>query len=236
MVSVQATDIINILKGVVSAMVITVKVNSVVDNGDGTFTIQSCNTQYLRECSIFSVAGNTYVVDSFVQDVQLVISGSPVLTTDFVIPPPLLIVGTPTAASQEMKQIEGDGLDQYPFIWVLETFIQPYNNDGLSAIVSEPAMKLFFFDSSKDESWLNADHRTNVVLPMKSLIDQFNIQLDATKGIGDFNQFAILDRVEFGKYEQNKGYTSSILGGDLSGVEINITIPLLANSCLNLKC
>ena len=51
-------DIVKIIRAVIDALVLTVKVDSSVDNLDGTFTITTCNTQYLNNRSRVTIGGN----------------------------------------------------------------------------------------------------------------------------------------------------------------------------------
>lgn len=221
-------------------MTITVNVSNAFDNGDNTFTVESCDTQHLRECSKFEYEGNIYRVESFVQDEQIILSGGPLIVNDFNLPPPTLLVDSPRFANEELAQMTQNGFDHHPFIWVLETFETPYNNDETSLIIASPQVRLFFLDISQDQQWLNSDHRINVIGPMKSLIDQFIYNLDKYKGVDDIERFSTIDRVRFGKFEQNKGNTASILGEELSGVELRLNIPLKdccdCDTMFNKKC
>ena len=217
--NIRKYDIVSILRDLIADMVITVKVSSSTDNGDGTFTLSSCNTQYLNDCTTFTVDGNVYSVLTIENDSILTVQGSPVLTTDFDLRAPLFIPDTPKGANNETV-LRADDLDRNPFIWLLEDFRTEFVFDG-GPNVSEPRLRLFFLNASENPTWLETQHRENCIEPMQNLCDRFIKELEY-KISGKIERFTIINRLRFGNSSNNR----SILDESLSGVELDITIPV----------
>jgi hypothetical protein len=212
-------DIVEILRGLISDMVITVKVNTSIDNLDGTFTITTCNTQYLNECSMFTVNGIEYSIISIVNNESIIIQGSIQLINDFEIRAPRFIPDTPQGANNETV-LRASDLERNPFIWLLENFRTEFKNDG-GLNVAEARVRLFFLDNASNPNWLEIDHRKNCIEPMINLCDRFIKELE-NKVSGKLENYVVINRLKFGNTSNNK----SILDENLSGVELELVIPV----------
>ena len=222
-------DIVSILKKLVSNMEISVKVDSSLDNGDGTFTISTCNTQYLNSCSLFELNGFDYIVSSIENNKSITLSGGPIITDSFNIRPPLFIPDTPTGANNELVLMKND-LDRHPFIWLLENFKTERSFDNRGNI-GESRVRLFFLDASDNPVWLEEEIRKNCIEPMTNLADKFLGDL-RLKVSGKIETVTVINRIRFGNMSNNK----SILDESLSGVEIDITIPVKSWAVDCLEC
>ena len=225
---VNGYDIVTLLEGMIQQMTPLVKVKGSVDNLDGTFTLEVCNTSYLRTGSSFVVDGVTYKVISFVNDTTLVLRGSTVINRSFYLTAPLFITDTPQGANNELQLMNGDA-SRHPFIWLLENFPTTYNNTR-SSTVADARIRLFFLDGADSTEWLNKTHRNECIKPMRNLIDEFLVDLQkkvSVKFTNNATPFSVIDRVRFGIYSGDKGNTESIITEDLSGVELDITIPII---------
>ena len=226
--SVTKYDIVSILENVLSELTPTVYVTGVVDNGDGTYTLSVCSSSYLRTGSIFEVNGNTYKVVSFINDTTVVVKGgSPILGT-FELRPPLFITDTPQGANNESK-LRKTQLDRHPFIWLLENFPTDFDNTK-SNTVADARIRLFFLDvAPSNQKWRNKDHRNECIKPMRNLVDDF-LQAVQDKISGNFSaigrNYTVTDRPRFGIYSSDRGNTQGILSESLSGVELDISIPI----------
>ncbi len=215
-------DIVKILRNLVSEMVLTVKVKGFTDNLDGTFTIETCNTHYLNSCSYFSVNGNSYITKSFEGDSTVTIKGSPALDSDFNLDPPFFVADTPAGANSDLLGKRTD-ISRLPFIWLLEDF--PTNYELTRSVVVSPRLRLFFMNTNKESEWLEGEHRKECLGPMVNLCDKFLIDVEK-KVSGKLDKFTVKNRIRFGKYLDNKGHVSKIIDENLSGVELDIEIPI----------
>lgn len=68
---------------------------------------------------------------------------------------------------------------------------------------------------------------------MANLVKNFINTLYNSKYIGRFEDYETINHVNFGVYVTDKGNTKSIFSDQLSGVELNITLPFrkLALAC-----
>jgi len=222
-------DIVGILRKLISEMQLVIEVKSSVDNTDGTFTIQTCNTQYLNECSILSINGNDYFVSSIEKDSEVTLTGSPVLTDDFILPAPLFIPDTPQGANSQLIDRKTE-INRHPFVWLLENFPTNYDFSG-AANVAEPRIRLFFLNAAIETEWLEDEHRKNCIDPMINLTDAFLLDL-VKKVSGKLEKFTITNRIRFGTIKGDK----KILNEDLSGVELDIVIPVKKWSIKCVEC
>lgn len=212
-------NLVSILRSVISSMQITIKARSVQDNLDGTFTVLTRNTQYLNINSILAVNGSDYFVSSIQNNESVTLVGSPVLLGDFDIPAPLFIPDTPQGTNNELI-LRSTDMSRHPLIWLLENFPTNYTLDG-SPSIAEARVRLFFLNPSQDDSWLESDHRINCIEPMLNLTDEFITNL-VDKVSGKIEAFTVTNRIRFG----NTSGTAKILDENLSGVELDLTIPI----------
>lgn len=226
---IRGYDIVGILRQLISEMEIKVCVKSSLDNGDGTFTIETCNTQHVNECSIFSINGSDYTVESIENDSSITFSGSPILQEDFLLPAPLFIPDTPQGANNEIIERKSE-IDRHPFIWLLENFPTNFNFNG-SADIAQARVRLFFLDAVQEKSWLEDQHRKNCIEPMLNLVDKFLIDLQK-KVSGKIENFTVTNRIRFGQTSGGK----KIIDEHLSGVELDITIPIKKWSIKCVEC
>ena len=96
---------VDIIKRVVAAIDNTFKVSSIIDNSDGTYTLETCDTLHLQENFPLVIDGNDYLVNEVVADTSITIAGSVLPTaTSFEIYPPVYFHGTVIKAMEDMKE------------------------------------------------------------------------------------------------------------------------------------
>ena len=78
-------DITDIVENLISQLTPTLFVNSIVDNLDNTYLLQTCNSQHLSEKSEIDIDGETYEIISVTNEKDILISGN-VLPTLLEIP------------------------------------------------------------------------------------------------------------------------------------------------------
>ena len=203
------------------------------------FKLTCSDTSYLRTGSVFVHNEITYTVTSFKVNEELIIKGSTIITEDLItLRNPFFITDTPQGANNELS-IESANLELHPFVWLLENFPTNYQ-DPSNQYVGQSRVRLFFLDVSENNYWLNEDHRKECVEPMRNLINQFLVDLQY-KVSGEINlsasNLSLTDRVRFGVYTGDKGNTKSIFNDQLSGVEVDINIPVkkyAADNCASL--
>ena len=222
---------IKILKELINSTVHTVTVNTIVDNGDNTFTLSTPFTYYLKINSPITIDSIDYKVVSFVMNESITVKPlkgtTPVTSTSFIIPPPTFLHGTPTAANNEYVRTKSN-----PFIWVLEFLEADYNNSTDSPVKGTFDFDIFFLTDVPQGDWLVTDHYENAIYPMNNEIDYFlNILNDRIDLFGDIDNYKVINHVNFGDYVVNKGYDKKIIEANLSGSQLKISIPYITEDC-----
>lgn len=218
-------DIVKILQRVIDGFNPLVKVVSCEEIETGKYTLTTCDPMYLRLHSRFTVDDVAYTVTEFVSDKVLVIEGSEAITRSFYLDTPYFITDTPQGANNELCAT--DYSDKvHPFIWLLDNFPTIMLNDD-SPNVAEARVRLFFLDISQNGSWKNTQIRQNAINPMRRLCDAFLKEIKreicgTLKGVTR----QLIDRPRFGIYTSDQGNNQSIITQELSGVELDITIPI----------
>ncbi len=135
---------IKILEELIETTAHTIKVSSVVDNGDGTFTLYVNFTYYLNTLKSVTIDGIKYRVTAFVLNESLTLKGSIIPTeTEFDIDPPEFRHGTPQKVDGE---IENKTTKSYPIIWLLEFLKIDYNDNFEITTTATPSLNLFPID------------------------------------------------------------------------------------------
>lgn len=205
----------------------SIEMDSIVDNMDGTYTITTCNTYYLRECKKVTIAANDYAVQSVIKDTSFVVSGSVLPTgTSFSLYTPKYFHGTPLAIQKELSQIK-KGSDKTPTVLLHEIVReQNFSRDHDSTIEKEVDVSLFFMDTSKFKEWKTDDHYNVCIVPMRSLLELFIDEMVAdVKNYDTLNlDYEVIPRANFGQFVTEKGYDRQLYTDYFSGNQLNITI------------
>ena len=222
---------IKILNELIDSTVHTVTIDNVIDNGDNTFKLLTTFTYYLKINSPITIDSVDYKVVSFVMNESLTLKPlkgtTPVTATDFVIPPPTFIHGTPTAANNEYIKTKDN-----PFIWVLEFLEADYDDKRDSTVKAIFDFDIFFLTDVPAGDWLVTDHYENAIYPMNNEIDfVLSIIKSRIDLFGDIDGHKVINHVNFGKYVINKGYDKKIIDANLSGSQLKIRLPYVISDC-----
>ena len=83
--------------------------------------------------------------------------------------------------------------------------------------------------------WLTENHYDYAVRPMKNLLNEMVQAFDLSNKVTEFLSFSVTNWVNFGIFEDNEGVTEQIFDDFMSGVELNIQLPIKRGNCKNLK-
>jgi len=222
-------ETVDIIETIVDALTLTFKVDSVVDNGDDTYTIYTCNTLHLQVGYPVTINNVEYEILSIVRGVSITVSGSALPpTADFTIAAPLYFHGTVIKAQEDMLTI-GDSdnvFNRTPFIYLKEIISdKKYASGSVSPLDRETTLRMFFLTMSDFANWKTAEHYEMSITPMRNLIENFIDKLEKSPLIGKFEDYETTNHVNFGVYVDAKGHTGSVFVDHLSGIELNITLP-----------
>jgi hypothetical protein len=152
------------------------------------------------------------------------------IVNQIVWPTPLFFqTGTRMAANQEWTMADSNLANKLPLVWLLETINEKFYGPQ-STLERESELRIFFLDETDITQFYTEDHRTNVVQPMTDLAQKFmQVVLNTPAGrmvetyqIRTFSRFGV---------ESQKGVIQNILDANLSGVELQLTLPVFKTYC-----
>lgn len=232
-------ETVDVVGSLVAGIDTTVKIKSLVDNLNGTYTIETCNTKYLKPCLRFEVDGVTYeVIDSigseFIPNEKFTIKGgATIVSKEIVLPAMKYFHGTVIATSAELDKKQFD-TDKFPMVYLLEVINDNFNNLPQDKIDRVSDFRMFFLTNTDEQNWLTADHYRLAIKPMRNMLYQFIEELNINENIEEFSNFTAINHAKFGVYSTDKGHTRRILNDKTSGVEVRLNLPIVSSSlCLD---
>ena len=160
---------VDIIGDIVSSLTADVVLTDVVNNGDGTFTISSDCTWWIRPEETYSIGGNDYIITDFLinQWIKVKPVGHAVVPvpTTIALAAPTYIHGTLKMAGSEVDA-NLDKTKLCPFVYLFEIITDRKNEDEESMIDREVELRLFFLNSVNTGDWLTEDHKKFFVQPM----------------------------------------------------------------------
>jgi len=233
-------DTVDIIKDIVATLSFTILVDNVVDNLDGTYTVNvkkdadtTKHTYHLTATKqTVTLDGKKYKVIEIVPDVSILIrevttgAGAPTITT-FPVPAPFFHHGTLIEVNAEIGKVR-HSKDKFPMVYLLETFSEDFTNaeDNDNVIDRTATVRLFCLDISKNKDF-TIDNRLNFVIrPMQNLAKEIIDAFNKSKLIGKFDSFGITTVPFFGIIETNKGVTEQFFDDICSGADLTISLPI----------
>jgi len=196
----------------------------------------SNNILTLELTSLYDLALNKYIevggtnykiiaLDSGASTVDIITTGVTGETT-YTVPTPYFWNGTMQMIN---KQLQGDNdpLAKYPAVLVVDVFQTERITDPTSAYFAEPRVFIAFLKEA--DSDYGSDLQNPIINEMQDLSEDFITALQAYPYVGRFDSFTVTRHANFGVYASDRGHISTIIDHELSGVVLEITIPILEN-------
>jgi hypothetical protein len=226
-------ETVDIVEELISQLDIVVKFKSIVDNGDNTYTIETCNTGYLFPCYEFEIAGVNYKVlneigKDFIFNERFTIKGNIVPTvTEITLDSLKYYHGTVIATKEELARKELSS-DKFPMAFLLEILEDDFNNVYDARIDRNSQLRLYFLSETDENNWNTNEHYEFSIKPMRNLLYKFIAHLNESIMIGDIDSYRAINHAKFGVFVSAKGgHTERIFNDKLSGVELRIDLPIL---------
>lgn len=219
-------SIITIVENLVSQMTPVVTITANVDNLDGTFTLSMCPTYWLMPNMTITIDGNDYVIESFVQNESITVSGSvqPVVTT-FQLAAPEFRHGARRKVNNERK-----GEFDLRSIWVYLPIPEILEDNDLESDISYTAdiRPIFLKDYNKMRDTIDLQ-QDEVIEPLNAAADYF-IEL-INNDYETFNEPPSISRREWMNFGNPTvwGNDELIFDQPLSGVETRMSLEVLEN-------
>ena len=226
-------DVVNILQTLIANIDYNLYCKNITDNLDGSYTIDTCNTLHAREGMYITIDAEEYVVTDFVLNSYITITGGTLDLTRLSITLPALGFESGKLSDVDGERVTKKRLQQQvsPFVWNREPFNVVGNTDKLSNLYGNVSLTLYFMGDCNPNNMFTADHREQVINPMKNFADHFINYVNKRRNyFGIVSSFEIIDR-PFLEIQGVDGGGSRLFDENLSGVELRIDVPL-KNNCV----
>lgn len=223
----MTTDIHDIIRLAISQMSKTVCINDSTEVVTGEWKLETCNTMWLSVGDNLTVGSDTWVVKEVSINSYFVVTGVTITipeTIDLVLP--YYYHGTVMSTNSELNMTKISS-DKFPMIYCLEVFREVYNSNPADAIERESSMRLFFLTENNFKNWITEDHYENVINPLRSMLDSFVSGVNDGVGFGKIEDFTTTNHVNFGTFTANEGHLKNLFDDNLSGIELEVTIPIV---------
>ena len=156
---------------------------------------------------------------------SIVIPGEHIEAEKVTVAPPYFINGTPMRVNSE---IEGINLDvKYPMNY-LYAVMREKDRAITSTIRREADIRLFILDESEPGE-TTAEHYTNVINGLEAYYQRLldHLQTDS-KSFVEPQEIEVIkyNHVDWGHFRSDKGYTKSVFNDNVSGIELQFTVPI----------
>jgi hypothetical protein len=210
-------------------------IDSVVDNGDGTYTLNVPKTFYLvsGKRRILTINLIDYVILEVVNNESVKLKGTdandvplPVPPSDtFNLPVPFYFNGTIVQTNMEIKK-EDDLSQKTPMIFLRRPFSETI--DAMDQVDTDIANKaditLYFLTEADFAEWSTSEHDEHAIVPMRNLMYEFIEMLKRnSRYIERLSDYQATDQIKFGLVTQN-GVTKGLFSDNYSGVEMDISL------------
>lgn len=221
----QITDIIETL---VNQLTFTETINNLIDNVDGTYTIEVCNTFHVQPiCSTITIGAVPYKVTQVVNNTSITFTASvaPVGTT-FSIEGPKYLHGTRIAINNEISaRLEGN-VNTFPLVFVWEVIREIFNNDRTKSLERTSDLRIFFLGQRPPGVDKTDTLYADAVVPMWNLSHEFIKLIRKSCLIDKFDDYTLINFAKFG-VEGTSGASDSFFNEELGGVELRIDLPII---------
>jgi hypothetical protein len=120
-----------------------------------------------------------------------------------------------------------------PFVWLYEILDETVIRDEFDPWGRNSKPQLFFMDESSLADWTSAQHKTNVLEPMRQMVELFfekinDFQGDKYKEVLNSSQ---IGRANWGKFITDLGSVKKFFNEDLSGHQVGFDFTMSKTDC-----
>lgn len=223
-----------LLEPIIAAINKTVKIDSVTDNGSGSYTLNVCNTLWATQGFPVTIQGNSYKITAIVFNVSITVSGSVAPTSGtFELYAPKFYHGTISVAEEELnKKVNGSLLstDKLPMIWLHEPVEEINNSDKSNAIGRESECEIYFLLDANFAQWTQDDHFDQAIKPVRQLLKGFldSVEVSRTINWDLTTSYSTRDLPRFGRYTAYSGTKTAVFAQyQMSGTKLKVKLSFI---------
>ena len=225
---------------VIAAIVGTVGISGVVDNGvdpvlGHTYTLSVCNSGWATKGFPLTIQGSQYLITNVEPNISITVSGTVLPTVGaFELYRPKFYHGTVNSTATDLARDVNNGqmgVDKLPMIWLREPLESVVSLQDFDAVLRTSQCDLYFAISEDFAQYTNDDRFTYAVKPMKQLAQAFIDALNLS-GVVDPTNLKSLSETEYailGTVMQKDGSSKNVFNMNLSGYKMSISIPFVRN-------
>lgn len=220
---------------IADAIVGTVGILSVVDNGNGTYTLGVCDSRWATKGFPLTIQGNSYTIESVEPDVSITVSGTVLPTVGtFELYRPKFYHGTVESTISDLQRdVSGSKLstDKLPMIWLREPVDETISAQEVDAILRKSECTLYFAIDSDFGKETNDDIFKYQVKPMRKLAQGFfnSMELSGLIDNTDLQDFRMTDYAAVATTMAKDGSVKNVFNMNLSGCKASPVIPFIRN-------
>jgi len=223
----MTTDIHDIMKLAITNMKKTVCISDNNKIGAGEYKLFTCDTMWLSVGDKITVSTDTWIVTELSINEYIIVTGVNLSIPECIdLTLPFYFHGTVMATNSELNMIKFSS-NKFPMIYCLEVFREVFNGSVEDAIERESSLRLFFLTENNFENWITEDHYINVINPIRAMLDSFINGINNGIGFGKIDTYTTVNHVNFGTFAQDNGHLKNLFDDNLSGIELEVTIPVL---------
>ena len=216
---------VDIVEEIVNGIDLTVEIQSITDNTDGTYLLEICNTSYLQKGFTVTIDSVSYEITILIKDVSITVSGSVLPTaTSFTAYPLHYTHGTLVQTNEELAKIK-TASNKTPLIFVHETIEDDFHG-VISSLDRTSSIRLFFLTQSNWSKFSTDEHYQEALNQMQELVVMFIAELNASRRVKQIEAYKVKNHTKFANYLQGS-YDKAFFDKNMTGCELNITIDFL---------
>lgn len=234
MQKINRIDTIDVIEDMVLSLNKEIYVTSIDEVETGLYKVYTCNTKWAQPSFSLDIDEVNYTIEDVSVNEYITISGDSTPTAEsFDIYDIKFFSGSPIETSIELNKVQF-GEDKLPMVYLLEPFTESYKNDALSLLDRESSLRLFFLTNTNYSDYLSLQLRKYGVSPMRNATFEFIQKVNTSHNVVNKGNipFDIKYHNKWGVVITDKGSRRNIFDDNLSGCELEITIPLKRN----MKC
>ena len=198
------------------------------DDGTNT-TITVGNVFHSRAGLVVDIDGTSYTVISADYDTNtLIVAGVIADPLLLIVPIPYFFHGTFTKLNNELNEVlEID--DKIPMFYLHEVITEDFGGP-LQGLEVESNVNIFLMDKSPENGDTTANQYADIIVPLSNLAKAFRDATYSYPKFGDMGSIKQVNQIEWGTYSDSKGHLKRFFDANLTGIAINVTLPIL-KSC-----
>ena len=224
---VYSTNIPNLIDSIIELIRDTATITSITSSGT-TRTINTADTGRLVVGDWVKISGTNYKITSITTNSKFTVTSSSAITgTSWTALAPYFFYGTPIMIANTIDKIK-DYQNKYPIVVLFETMPATVDDDAKSSVERVVSLQLFFLDQANYTDWSHDEYYSLLLDVLQDYVDSFIDELKNNSSIGKFDSHK---ETPYSKWTLETGDGRNVFNAELSGIGIEIDLPVLKNTC-----